>query len=64
LLECFEQADERMFMLTGGHVTGKSMIMVWLSTYGPTPADPEAAERLARIRRFVKAGHFCVADGD
>ena len=33
-------ATERIFLLTGGPGTGKSMILAWLAGYGPAPADP------------------------
>ena len=37
LLKWFEQSDERLFILTGGPGTGKSMIMAWLAGAGPMP---------------------------
>ena len=62
ILAWLEQSDERIYLLTGGPGTGKSMIMAWLSGYGPMPADPEADEQLTRFRRVVKASHFCIAE--
>lgn len=62
LLEWFGESSQRMFILTGGPGTGKSMIMAWLAGHGPTPPDPTAANQLACIRRVVKASHFCIAD--
>ena len=38
LLKWFEKSDQRMFILTGGPGTGKSMIMAWLAGRGPSPA--------------------------
>ena len=37
------------------------MIMAWLAGHGPAPADPLAAEKLARVRDEVQAAHFCMA---
>ena len=61
LLDWLEQSDQRIFLLTGGPGTGKSMIMAWLAGYGPAPADVADAERLAQVRSRVKAAHFCIA---
>ncbi len=56
-----ERTSERLFLLTGGPGTGKSMILAWLSGFGPEPHDAVAAELLTRIRTAVKASHFCQA---
>ena len=61
LLDWFEKSDERMFILTGGPGTGKSMIMAWLSGAGPSPTDTTAQRQLEKIRSHVKATHFCIA---
>jgi len=61
LVEWFEKSDERMFILTGGPGTGKSMIMAWLAGHGPMPMQAEARQQLERLRALVKAVHFCVA---
>jgi hypothetical protein len=60
LLDWLERSDQRIFLLTGGPGTGKSMISAWLAGYGPAPADPVAVARLERLRSQVKAVHFCV----
>jgi hypothetical protein len=46
LLKWLEQPDGRMFILTGGPGTGKSMIMAWLGGGGPTPKGTEARQQL------------------
>ena len=61
LLEWLEKSDKRMFILTGGPGTGKSMIMAWLAGAGPSPTDTAARSQLERIRSRVKATHFCIA---
>jgi tetratricopeptide (TPR) repeat protein len=61
LLEWWEDGTDRVFLLTGGPGTGKSMIVAWLGGYGPSPEDPTAREQLARVRTLVKAAHFCQA---
>ena len=61
LLDWLAAGDPRIFLLTGGPGTGKSMIMAWLAGHGPVPADPLAAEKLARVRGQVQAAHFCMA---
>jgi hypothetical protein len=45
LVEWFEQSDERIFILTGGPGTGKSMIMAWLSGGGPMLVQADARSR-------------------
>jgi len=62
ILEWLEQSSDRLFLITGGPGTGKSMVSGWLSGYGPTPPVPTAANQLACIRRVVKASHFCIAN--
>src|SRR4030095_10009757 len=62
ILKWLEQSDERIFLLTGGPGTGKSMIMAWLAGAGPSPVDPQAERRLEQIRSRAKAIHFCIAD--
>src|SRR5271165_516200 len=61
VLEWDDHSDERLFLLTGGPGTGKSMILAWLAGFGPLPEDPAAQARLARVRKTVKAAHFCQA---
>jgi hypothetical protein len=61
LLEWWDQSDERLFLLTGSPGTGKSMILAWLAGFGPEPPDSVAAEQLNRLRKVVKAAHFCQA---
>lgn len=58
LLEWWDDSDERLFLLTGGPGTGKSMILAWLARFGPEPADAFARVQLARLREVVKAVHF------
>lgn len=54
--------DERLFLLTGGPGTGKSMILAWLAGFGPEPPEDSARAQLSRIRKAVKGVHFCQAD--
>ncbi|HNK49018.1 MAG: hypothetical protein KIS97_11450 [Nitrospira sp.] len=63
LLDWFNNREtERLFLLTGGPGSGKSMVMAWLAGHGPIPVDGTAQQQLAEIRAEVKACHFCVAD--
>lgn len=61
LLDWYEHGDERMFLLTGGPGTGKSMIVAWLAGHGPTPEVVEARAQLEQLRKQVAAVHFCMA---
>jgi hypothetical protein len=61
LLGWLENDNQRLFLLTGGPGTGKSMIMAWLASYGPLPAVEKAHQQLEQLRSQVKAVHFCVA---
>ncbi|MCZ7572412.1 MAG: hypothetical protein M5U01_27990 [Ardenticatenaceae bacterium] len=61
LIEWLEQSDERLFILTGGPGTGKSMIVAWLAGAGPSPADSMARSQLEQLRARVAATHFCIA---
>ena len=61
LLTWFEQATERVFILTGDTGSGKSMFIAWLAGYGPLPEDPESQALLKRLRQQVRAVHFCMA---
>lgn len=61
LLDWLEQTNERIFLLTGGPGTGKSMIAAWLAGEGPIPADSKAHIQFERLLAHVKAAHFCVA---
>lgn len=63
LLEWWDRSPERLFLLTGGPGTGKSMLMAWLAGLGPEPRDPSARDQLARFRGAVKAAYFCQASG-
>jgi hypothetical protein len=58
LLEWWDRNDQRIFLLTAGPSTGKSMILAWLAGYGPAPAEPLAAGQLEQLRKVVKAAHF------
>ena len=46
LLSWLEQSSDRVFLLTGGPGTGKSMVMAWLAGAGPIPTDPTAQSQL------------------
>jgi hypothetical protein len=61
ILTWFEQSDQRLFLLTGGPGTGKSMVTAWLAGYGPAPINANAQDQLTRMRTVVGAGavHFC-----
>lgn len=61
ICDWLDKPTERFFILTGEPGSGKSMVAAWLAGHGPSPMDPEAAQRLQRIRESVKAIHFCVA---
>jgi hypothetical protein len=61
LINWWEEGTERLFLLTGGPGTGKSMIVAWLAGHGPLPEDPTAQGHLASMRSVVKAAHFCQA---
>ena len=50
ILDWFDKTGERLFLLTGGPGTGKSMIMAWLAGFGPLPANPEAQARLEQVQ--------------
>lgn len=61
LLEWWSTGRERVFLLTGGPGTGKSMIQAWISGVGPEPEDPQARSQLERLRAATVAAHFCQA---
>ena len=61
ILTWLEQSQDRVFLLTGGPGTGKSMVTAWLAGAGPAPTDPLERLQLERIRSQVAAVHFCVA---
>ncbi len=61
LLTWWDDSHERVCLLTGGPGTGKSMVLAWLGGYGPLPEDPAAQEQISRIRKALKAAHFCQA---
>jgi len=61
LLEWWSTGSERVFLLTGGPGTGKSMIQAWICGFGPEPDDPEARSQLERLRAATVAAHFCQA---
>src|SRR5262245_33997902 len=61
LLRWWEESGERIFLLTGGPGTGKSMILGWLAGFGPEPVDSTAVGQLTRLRKAIKAAHFCQA---
>jgi len=61
ILDWWDNSDKQLFLLTGGPGTGKSMILAWLSDFGPQPKDSTTQAQLTRVRSFVKAAHFCQA---
>ena len=61
LLDWWDNSQQRLLLLKGGPGTGKSMILAWLANHGPPPGDPTVHMQLARLRRLVKAAHFCQA---
>ncbi len=62
ILNWYDQSDERLILITGKPGTGKSMISAWLAGYGPLPTASEDQARLERLRKLVKATHFCQAN--
>lgn len=60
-LEWWDRDDDRLFLLSGGRGSGKSMVLAWLAGFGPAPPDPVAAEWLVQLRKSFKAAHFCQA---
>jgi len=52
LAQWWDRSDERLFLLTGGPGTGKSMILAWLDGHGPGPAQP-AAQALFVLRQWL-----------
>lgn len=52
---------ERLFVITGGPGTGKSMIVAWLAGLGPVPRAPAVRAQWEPLRQAVKAVHFCQA---
>ena len=78
VLKWYENAYDRMLLLTGDPGTGKSMVAAWLAGSGPLPQDPPPgtalpdslqfdgllpSQQLERLRSQVQAVHFCQADG-
>jgi hypothetical protein len=66
LLNWLARPDERLFLLTGGPGTGKSMVMAWLAGAGPAPSGPSTADhraqaQLTQFRSQVGGAHFCQA---
>src|SRR5262245_45668072 len=61
LLDWWDNSEERIFLLSGGPGTGKSMILAWLAGFGTEPQEALAKEQLSRIRKVFKAAHFCQA---
>ncbi len=61
LLDWYDKSNERIFLLTGGPGSGKSMVMAWLAGEGPAPGNRLDAERLTKLRNAVSAIHFCQA---
>jgi predicted ATPase len=50
LLEWWDDhKDERIFLLTGGPGTGKSMILAWLAGFGPEGSE---ARRDSMLREY------------
>ena len=61
LLKWLDDRSQRLFLVTGGPGTGKSMLLAWLAGEGPEPANDERHAQLAKFRDLVGAAHFCVA---
>ena len=59
LLGWWDRGDQRLFLLSGGPGTGKSMVLAWLAGFGPEPEDVTARSQLAVLRKAKKAVHFC-----
>ena len=58
ILEWWDEGDERLFLLTGGPGTGKSMILAWLAGFGPDPEDPGARRSCSACARWTKRCNF------
>jgi tetratricopeptide (TPR) repeat protein len=63
ILNWWDKSDDRLFLLTGGPGTGKSMVVAWLAGFGPLPSEADARVRLARLRGAAKAAYFCRSGG-
>lgn len=61
IVNWFEQRKDRLFLLTGGPGTGKSLFTAWLAGSGPEPQDPVSRQQLRQLRSATKAAHFCQA---
>jgi WD40 repeat protein len=61
LLNWWDHDADRFLLLTGGPGSGKTMLLAWLAGFGPAPEDAPARAQLSRLRKAVKATHFCQA---
>lgn len=62
LLDWLDAGAERVLLLTGLPGTGKSSLVAWLCGMGPEPEEDAGKSQLRRVRSYVKASHFCVAN--
>jgi hypothetical protein len=56
-----DRGPERFLIVTAEPGFGKTAFAAWVAGAGPAPSDPADAARLARLRGFWSAAHFCVA---
>lgn len=63
LVDWWHDSKQRVFLVTGDPGTGKSMLIAWLASHGPLPADATAKAQLQMLRKQVAAVHFCMAAG-
>lgn len=61
LLKWLDETSDHFFVIRGKPGSGKSMLLAWLSGYGPAPEEADDRANLERFRAYAKSGaiHFC-----